>query len=102
MMIMQKTPLIVVLIWMTSNASAGDELSLQNLRFFFTPEQRSPKLVIPAEVVESPPTTFATPGKDIHPPTIHYVGEIRSGTKKRLFWKKGESKYFSIVPEAGK
>lgn len=102
MMIIQKSTLIVALVWMASNVSAGDEISLQNLRFFFTPEQRSPKPVIPVRVVKPLPVANRRPIKNVHSPSIYYVGEIRSSAKRRLFWKKRGSKYFSIVPQKRK
>lgn len=92
------TLLLLTLLCLISKNSSADAMSLQSLRFFYTPEQRNPEPIIPRVTVNQRIlTTMKSPGAPKRTRTIDYIGEIRSDLKRRVFWKQGSGRYLSTV-----
>lgn len=90
--------LLPMLLCLVPSNSIADALSLQGLRFFYSPQQRNPEPTIPEPIVDQ---LNIVPKKSLailkSLPSIRYVGEIRSNAKRRLFWKQDIGRYLSTV-----
>ena len=93
-----KVLLLLILSLSRSTTSQAEDFSLESLRLFFTPEERNSAQVVATVEAKTPVKQrrklMMAPVK----PPVRYVGEIRSQTKRRLFWKRREGEFVTTIP----